>query len=57
MGKDWLQFRIKRSTVIIFWLLVLVIFLSIYFFAPSLFNQMRQVSYQNTPYVDTPLKS
>jgi uncharacterized protein YpmB len=50
------QFRVRRSTIIIFWILVLAIFLSIYFFFPSLFNQMRQVSYQNTPYVDTPLK-
>jgi hypothetical protein len=57
MRNDWLQFRVKHSTIIIFWLAVLAIFLSIYFFAPSLFNQMRQVSYQNTPYVDTPLKS
>ncbi len=56
MPNDWLQFRIRRSTVITFWLVILAIFLGIYFFAPSLFNQMRQVSYQNTPYVDTPLK-
>ncbi len=54
MRDDWLRFRIRRSTVIIFWLLVLVIFLGIYFFAPSLYNQMRQASYQSTPYVDTP---
>lgn len=50
------QFRVRKSTILIFWLVILAIFLSIYFFAPSLFNQMRQVSYQNTPYVDTPLK-
>ncbi len=55
MQKGW--FRIRRSTVIIFWLVVLAIFLSIYFFAPSLYNQMRQVSYQKTPYVDTPVRS
>lgn len=56
MQDDWLKFRVRRSTVIIFWLAVLGIFLGIYFFFPSLFNQMRQVSYQNTPFVDTPLK-
>jgi uncharacterized membrane protein affecting hemolysin expression len=56
MRDDWLRFRVRRSTVIIFWLLIVAIFLGIYFFAPSLFNQMRQVSYQNTPYVDTPLR-
>lgn len=55
MQNDWLTFRVRRSTVIIFWLIVIAIFLGIYFFAPSLYNQMRQVSYQNTPYVDTPL--
>lgn len=56
MQDEWFKFRVRRSTVIIFWLLVLAIFLGIYFLAPSLYNQMRQVSYQNTPYVDTPLK-
>lgn len=56
MQNNGFQFRVKRSTVILFWLSVLAIFLGIYFFAPSLFNQMRQVSYQNTPYVDTPMK-
>lgn len=55
MRDEWIRFRIRRSTVIIFWLLVLAIFLGIYFFAPSLYNQMRQVSYQNTPYVNTPM--
>lgn len=54
MSNDWFQFKVRRSTVILFWLFVIVIFLGIYFFAPSIFNQMRQVSYQNTPYVDTP---
>lgn len=49
------NFHFRRSTTIIFWLVVLAIFLGIYFFAPSLFNRIRQVSYQNTPYVDTPL--
>lgn len=56
MQNNGFQFRIRRSTIILFWLCVLAIFLGIYFFAPSLFNQMRQVSYQNTPYVDTPIK-
>lgn len=55
MAKDWFQFRIRRSTIIIFWMIVLIIFLIIYFFFPSLFNQMRQSSYQETPYVNTPL--
>lgn len=54
MRNDWLQFRVRRSTVIIFWLIILAIFLGIYFFYPSLYNQMRQVSYQSTPYVNTP---
>lgn len=54
MREGW--FRIRRSTIVIFWLSVLVIFLAIYFFAPSLINQMRQATYQNTPYVDTPLR-
>ena len=56
MRRGWFQFRVKHSTIIIFWLMVLMVFLGIYLFVPSLFNQMRQVSYQNTPYVDTPLK-
>lgn len=55
MQNDWFRFRVRRSTVIIFWLLVLILFLGIYFFSPSIFNQMRQVSYQKTPFVDTPL--
>lgn len=55
MRNDWFLFRIRRSTVIIFWLVVLAIFLGIYFFAPSLYNQMRQVSYQNTPFVNPPI--
>ena len=55
MRYDWLRFRVRRSTVIIFWLLVLILFLGIYLFRPSIFNQMRQASYQNTPFVDTPL--
>lgn len=57
MGHDEFRFRISRWVIIIFWVAALAIFFGIYFFAPSLFNEMRQVSYQNTPYVDTPLKS
>ena len=55
MQNDGFQFRVSRLTIIIFWVIVLAIFLGIYLFAPSLFNQMQQASYQNTPYVDTPL--
>ncbi len=55
MRGEWFKFQIRRSTVLVFWLLVLLIFLGIFFFYPSLFNQMRQATYQNTPYVDTPL--
>lgn len=55
MRNDWIQFRVRRSTVIIFWLVIFTILLGIYFFSPSLYNRMRQVSYQNTPFVDTPL--
>lgn len=54
MKNEWFRVRINRSTVIIFWLIVLIIFLGIYFFRPTLFNQMRQTTYQNTPFVDTP---
>lgn len=54
MANEWFRTSIRRSTVIIFWLVVLAIFAGIYFFAPSIFNQMRQATYQNTPYVDTP---
>ena len=56
MRNEWMKFRVKRSTVVIFWLTILTIFLIIYLFFPSLFHQMRQVSYQNTPYVDTPMR-
>lgn len=52
--KEWFKISVRRSTVLIFWLLVLLIFAIIYFFAPSLFNQMQQTTYQNTPYVNTP---
>lgn len=55
MRGEWPKFRVRRSTVIIFWVAVILILLSVYFFYPSLYNQMRQVSYQNTPFVDTPL--
>ncbi len=54
MQKNWFTTPINRRVVIIFWLVVLVVFLSIYFFAPSVYNQMRQESYQDTPFVDTP---
>lgn len=57
MKDEWIRFRIRRSTILIFWFLVVAIFIGIYFFFPSIFNQMRQVTYQNTPYVDTPIKS
>lgn len=56
MRKERFKFHMRRSTILIFWLIVLAIFLGIYFFNPSLFNQMRQFSYQKTPFVDTPLK-
>lgn len=56
MRNEWSRIPIRRSTIIIFWLVILAIFGGIYFFAPSLYHQMRQTSYQNTPYVDTPMK-
>lgn len=54
MRNDWLSFRVRRSTVIVFWVVVLSVLLGIYFFSPSLFNRMQQASYQKTPYVDVP---
>lgn len=54
MRNDWVSFRVRRSTVIVFWVVVLAILFGIYFFAPSLFNRMQQSSYQKTPYVDVP---
>ncbi|WP_154017869.1 hypothetical protein [Candidatus Protochlamydia phocaeensis] len=54
MKNQLFSFQVNRWVVILFWIGVLAIFLVIYFFYPSLFNQMRQVSYQDTPYVDTP---
>ncbi len=48
--------KIPRWIIIAFWVILIAGFGVIYWFYPSLYNQMRQVSYQNTPYVDTPLK-
>jgi len=56
MQNNWFQFRVNRTVILVFWSIVLAIFLGIYLFAPSIFNQMRQVSYQNTPFVDTPMR-
>lgn len=56
MKNQWFKVPIRRSTVLLFWVTVIAVFLLIYFFAPSLFNQMRQVTYQNTPYVNTPIQ-
>lgn len=54
MKKSFFEFRISRRGVIVFWLLIISVFLGIYFFKPSLFYQMQQATYQNTPYVNTP---
>lgn len=57
MKNNWFLFRMSRLAVLIFWILVAATFLLIYLFAPSLFNEMRQASYQSTPYVNTPAES
>ena len=54
MSGNFFEFRISRTIVIVFWLIVIGVFLGIYFFKPSLFYQMQQATYQNTPYVNTP---
>jgi len=57
MGSDRFGFRISKYAVLIFWVIILLVFLGIYFFNPSLLNRMRQASYQETPFVNTPLGS
>ena len=57
MKNNWFLFRMSPRAVLIFWLIVVTTFVVIYFFAPSLFNEMRQAAYQNTPFVNTPVES
>ncbi|CUI17334.1 putative secreted protein [Candidatus Protochlamydia naegleriophila] len=47
-------FKTTYRKLILFWLAILLTFLVIYFFFPSLFNQMRESSYQDTPYINLP---
>jgi hypothetical protein len=53
---EWFTIQVKTSTVIIFWIMVLCFFAGVYFFVPSLMNRFRQTEYQNTPFVNTPLR-
>jgi hypothetical protein len=55
MSNGWYTRPFNRTTVIIFWLVVLAIFVGLYLYSPSLFNQVRQTPYQKTPYVNTPM--
>lgn len=54
MKRNLFYFQTSYKVIIIFWVTVLAILLGIYFFAPSVFNQMRQASYQDTPYINLP---
>lgn len=54
MSNAWFKKPIRSKTIILFWLVILGIFLGIAIFFPSLINRMRQTSYQETPYVNTP---
>lgn len=56
MKKEWFNVKISYGTIFIFWFLVALIFLYVIFYNPSLFNQMQQASYTQTPYVNTPLR-
>lgn len=46
--------KMTHRKLILFWLVIVLTFLAIYFFFPSLFNQMRESSYQDTPYINLP---
>ncbi|MBS4163868.1 Uncharacterized protein PRO82_001174 [Candidatus Protochlamydia amoebophila] len=48
------SFKMSRLALIIFWFIIGLIFLGIYAFDSTLFNKMRQVSYQDTPYINLP---
>lgn len=54
MKNGRIKIKISRWKVIVFWALVISILVGIYFFQPGLINRMRQTTYQETPFVNTP---